>query len=253
MRRGRYLGLLLAASLAAIAAPHPARASERVWQRSFVLPPGGHVAVVNIRGSVLVEGWDRNQVQAIVSLRSSLPPDELADVQVDVETRSNLVKFHTHCPTGLSAPVIVDYRLRVPRQTHLDELSTLAGNILVRDVEGALAARTLHGDLVALNVDGSVEAEALTGDISVSLAAGPDARSPVRLETVSGNVELSLPPRANADLELSTVAGRIESPYPIEVSMADSTRHAQVGAGGALVELRTVRGDVRVAPRETGL
>ncbi len=233
----------------------PAYGTERVWERRFALPPGGHVSVVNVHGSILVQGWDRAEVEATVAMRAEGATEQLDDVQVAVEARRGGVTFHTLCPSGLDTPVSVSYRLRVPRQVWLDELSTLAGDIVVQDVEGSLEAHNLHGDIQGVNVAGSVVAHALTGNIYVSLSTLPDRHVPFQLATINGNVDLVMPAQANANLELSTVAGHIVGNYPFQVSAVpgDSTRRAQVGAGGVRVELRTVRGNIRVRQREEEL
>jgi DUF4097 and DUF4098 domain-containing protein YvlB len=245
----------LALAFGLLGVVRPAYGAERVWERRFPVPPGGHVSVVNIHGSVLVEGWDRAEVEATVAMRSAAPTDQLDDVQVAVETHNGAVAFHTLYPSGLDTPVRVDYRLRVPRQVRLDEISTLEGDIVVHDIEGAMEAHNLHGDIEGINVSGSVEAHALTGNILVSLRALPDRFRPLRLATINGNVDLLLPAQANANLEVSTVAGNIVGNYPFQVSSTpgDSTRRAQVGAGGVRVELRTIRGNIRVGQREDEL
>jgi hypothetical protein len=233
----------------------PAYGEQRVWEKRFELPPGGHVSVVNVQGSVLVEGWDRAEVEATVAMRSEAPTDQLDDVQVAVEASHGSVALHTLYPSGLDTPIRVEYRLRVPRQVHLDELSTLDGDIVVHDVEGAMSAHNLHGDIEAINLAGSVTAHALTGNILISLSSLPDPRLPIQIATINGNVDVLLPPQANANLELSTVAGNIVGNYVFQVSSTpgDSTRRAQVGAGGVRVELRTVRGNIRVGEREEDL
>jgi hypothetical protein len=235
--------------------PRPSYGVERVWAKRFPLPPGGRVSVENVHGSVLVEGWDHAEVEAIVAMRSQGPSDRLDDVEVAVEVRAGSLAFHTLYPADLDEPVRVDYRLRVPRQVRLEQLSTLEGNIVVRDVEGAVKARSLHGDIEEVNVAGSVVARALTGNILVSLRRLPDRQFPVKLETLNGNVDLLMPAQANADLELTTVAGKILGNYAFEVSSVpgDSTRRARLGEGGVRVELRTVRGNIRVGQRDEDL
>ena len=252
---GLKLAMLLAFSLALGAWVRPAYGVERVWEKRFPLSPGGHISVVNVQGSVLVEGWDRAEVEATVAMRSATPTDQLDDVKVAVEARGSSMAFHTLYPRGLDTPIRVDYRLRVPRQVRLDEVGALEGDIVIRDVQGSIEARNLHGDIEGTNVSGSVVANALTGNILMCLAAPPDARLPFTLATLNGNIDLVMPPQANANLELSTVAGRIIGDYPFQVSSVpgDSTRRAQVGAGGVRVQLRTVRGNIRVSQREEDL
>jgi len=249
------VAVLLSLALVLWGLMSPAYGAERLWQKTLKLSPGGHVSVVNVHGSVMVEGWDRSEVEATVAMRSPGSTDQLDDVQVAVEAREGAVTFHTLYPPGLDAPVQVDYRLRVPRQVRLDEISTLQGDIVVRDVDGSIEARNLHGDIEGIDVSGSVVAHALTGNILVSLRALPDPRQPVQLGTINGNVDLVLPTQANADLALYTLAGNIVSGYPYLVSSTpgDSTRHAKVGAGGVPVELRTVRGNIHVGQRNDDL
>jgi hypothetical protein len=252
---GLKLVMLLAAVFGMASALGASYGMERVWERRFSLPPGGQVTVENVHGNIWVEGWDRAEVEASVVMRSPRPTDRLDDVQVAVEARSGSLAFHTLYPGDLDAPVLVDYHLRVPRQVRLEQLSTLAGGIAVRDVEGAVQARSLRGDIEEVNVAGSVVARALTGNIWVSLRALPAPQSPVRLETLNGNLDLLLPPQANADLELSTVAGRILGTYTWQASSVpgDSTRRTRLGRGGVRVELRTVRGNIRVDQRDEDL
>ncbi len=233
----------------------PAHAAERVWEKRFALPPGGYVSVVNMQGSVLVEGWDRSEVEASVAMHSATPTDQIDDVQVAVQAREDGVVFHTLYPSGLDNPIRVDYRLRVPRQVRLEELSTLDGDIIVHNVEGSMKARSLHGDIEAIDVAGSVTANALTGNILLSLRAISNRPAPIQLATINGNVDLILPTHANANLELSTVAGNILGDYAFQVSdtPGDSIHRAQVGAGGPRVVLHTVRGNISVGEREEDL
>src|SRR5271157_1929590 len=74
--------LLLTLALVLSAGARTAYGAERVWEKRFDLPPGGHVSVVNVQGSVLVEGWDRAEVEATVAMRSAVPTDQLDEVQV---------------------------------------------------------------------------------------------------------------------------------------------------------------------------
>jgi len=252
---GLKLAMALAMLVGMAGVPRPSYGVERVWAKRFPLPPGGRVSVENVHGSVLVEGWDHAEVEATVAMRSQSPSDRLDDVEVAVEVRAGSLAFHTLYPADLDEPVRVDYRLRVPRQVRLEQLSTLEGNIVVRDVEGAVKARSLHGDIEEVNVAGSVVARALTGNILVSLRRLPDRQFPVKLETLNGNVDLLMPAQANADLELTTVAGKILGNYAFEVSSVpgDSTRRARLGEGGVRVELRTVRGNIWVGQRDEDL
>jgi hypothetical protein len=229
--------------------------TEQAWYARYAFPPGGRVAVENIQGEVVVEGWDRAEVE-IAALKSGADPGvRVDDVRVVTEVGDHSLTFKTVYPAHPDKPLRVNYRLRVPHEVRLASLRTLEGNILVRSVQGPVDARTLSGNIEELDVAGRVVARALTGSILVSLRALPASSTPLLLDTVNGNVALLLPPRPNANLELSTVSGTIEGNYPFQVSSVpgDSTRRTRLGRGGVTISLRTVRGSIRVGERDDRL
>jgi hypothetical protein len=243
--------LLLCVGLGMASTLPAADAVQSTWFGRFALAPGGRVAAENIHGNLTVEGWDRAEVEAIVTKTALEPTGRLADVRVNVEFGTQSLTFRTLYPDDLDDLVRVDYRLRVPRQVRLDGLRTLQGNITVRDVEGSVDARSLSGSIFAEGVSGSVIAHALTGNVVASLRSLSESEAPVVLDTLNGDVDLSLPPHPNADLDVNTVAGGVKSNYVFVTSAAlgDTTRRTRLGNGGTRVSLRTVRGDVRVGQR----
>jgi len=255
IRSAASLGLFSMALLGMAVWVRPAYGIERNWVKGYALTPGGRVTVENVDGDILVEGWDRAEVEATVVMRSRSSQDRLDAIKVAVEAKPGSLAFHTLYPTNPEKRVRVDYRLRVPRQVQLEDLSTLQGSIAVRGVEGSMKARSLHGDITGIDVSGSVEARALTGNILISLRSLPDARGAIRLETINGNLNLQVPAKTNADLELTTVAGRIFGDFRYEVSLVpgESTRRSRLGEGGVPIELRTVRGNIRVGERDEAL
>lgn len=224
---------------------------RRVWTASYPLPFGGRLAVENVQGDIEVEGWQRPEVEVIVTKTATGPESRLDDVRVGFEFGDRALTIRTVYSGDSGEPVRVDYRLRVPRQVRLEGLRTVVGNVTVRGTEGSIDARTLYGNIAQAHVAGRVVAHTLNGSVAVSLYDLPKAGEPLVLDTVNGNVELALPSGADADLELSTVAGQIHGPYVFAASAVpgDSTRRARLGQGGVRVELRTVRGDIRVEQR----
>ncbi len=225
---------------------------QQSWSSRFPLQPGGAVRVENVQGDIGVEAWDRAEVEVSVVKTSSGAGGHPEDVGIAVERGEGTLSLRTLYPGQSEEPVRVDYHLRVPRQVRLDRLQTVEGNITVRNLEGSVDARTLNGDIEQANIAGSVTARALNGTIAVSLRALPEASDTVQLETINGNLFLALPPDANADLKLDTVAGRIDSHYACSVSEVpgDHSRRTRLGHGGAQVNLRTVRGNIRVVESE---
>ena len=220
----------------------------------YPLAPGGQVSIENVQGSILVEAWNRAQVQLTVTKTASGSGATLDDVQIAVQSSPNSLRVQTLYPAGANQTdaVEVDFRLRVPRQAQLQGLYTVNGNIVVRDVEGPVEARTLNGHIKETGVAGSLTARTLNGNVSVALRSLPEAPGSLQLESINGDVTLLLPPEADADLVLSTVAGRIESqgPFSARVVSGHNSARARLGHGGVHVRLRTIRGDIRVAERD---
>ncbi len=240
LRPALGLVILLAATLGASAAPE-----EKVWSATYPLAPGGEVSVTNVQGSIVVEGWERAEVELTAVQTVAAGSTEAG---VGVERGTDRLAVRTLYPAENAEPVAVNYFLRVPRQTRLEGLLTVNGDIRVRAVEGHVSARTLNGNIEQEGGTGSVKARALNGHIRLAMRAVPGRNGELSLETVNGNIELLLPGRAEADLEMKTVAGRIASRILVSVSETpgDTALRARLGRGGAAVRLRTVRGDISV-------
>ncbi len=226
--------------------------TQAVSTARYPLPPGGRLAIENVQGNIHVEGWDRAEVQ-LTGMKTALSPAGAVDnVRIAVGFVDRVLTIRTVYLQESDAPVRVDYVVRVPRQVLLEELRTEEGDITVRGIEGAMNARSLNGNIFGVDITGRAIARAINGNVVVSLKDLPDRTAWLRLDTVNGNVDLILPSRPNVNLELSTVAGRIEGKYVLVASSVpgDNTRRAHLGRGGALVRLRTVRGNIRLAERE---
>ncbi|MFQ5663116.1 MAG: DUF4097 domain-containing protein [Terriglobia bacterium] len=225
---------------------------QEIWTMCYPLPAGGRVTVVNVQGSIRVEGWDRSEVELTVGKSVAGVDGRLAGVNIEVERGADWLRVRTLYPEESVEPVRVDYYLRVPRQVRLEGLHTVNGDIRVRNLEGRVEARTLNGDIEQRGIAGSVVARTLNGSIRVALRALPEPDGELRLETVNGDLNLLLPAEPNAELEASTVAGRIYSDF---FSVAggpggDTALRTQLGRGGLRVRLRTIRGNIRVAQTE---
>lgn len=226
---------------------------RHIWVERYSFAPGGTVGVENTYGSIAVEGWDQAEVQVMVIKTPSGDNDaDLDHVRVAGEQGVGTLTFRTIYIETPEKPVKVDYRIRVPRQTHLRGLKTAQGRISVRDVEGDVYAYTLDGNIEYLNVSGRVVARTVNGDINVALRALVPSAEAYSLETLSGHIALLLPPGTDADLEIETVSGRILTPYAVAEQTETQAKsfRARVGKGGDRIQLRTVKGNIRVQEME---
>jgi len=238
-----WLGLILALGLVSL----PAGATSiETWSANYPLEAGGVVSVANVQGSIAVEAWDRAVVELTVSKSTEGGRLSLAEVEIDVRSSRESFRVRTVYPGEMDEPVAVDYRLRVPRHVRLEELRTVNGNIVVRNVEGSVEARTLNGHIEETGVAGNVSARSVNGSVSVALRALPEPGGAVQLETINGHLQLLLPSSADVDLELSTVAGRIETTFLLEARyvLGETSVRARLGRGTVAARMRTVRGNI---------
>ena len=240
---------LLLLGLAAVPA---AGAEQETWTGRYPLPAGGQVEVLNIQGSIEVEGWDRSEVEVVAIKTAEEEGQSLADVRVAVEVGPDSLRVHTLYLRKSEEPVRVDYRLRVPRQVRLEELRTVNGDVRVRNVEGTVEAHTLNGNIQQMGISGSVVAGTLNGDVMLWLRELPGPAGRLELEAVNGDVFLRLPSDSHAYLEVSTVAGRIESEllFSLAGRAGETWLRIRLGRGGVLIRLRTIRGSIRVVGGE---
>ncbi|MFQ5777645.1 MAG: DUF4097 domain-containing protein [Terriglobia bacterium] len=240
------LGWLLLGVLGTM--PASAGRSWESWTKRYRFPAGGQVAVENVQGSILVEGWDRAEVELTVLKTAAGCGSSPADAHVAVEASADTLRVHTVYRAQAREPVAVNYRLRVPRQVRLATLQTVNGDIGVRNLEGFIVVRTLNGHIQQTGIAGSVVAQTVNGNVQVALRALPDRTGTLDLETINGDVELRLPAGADADLELHTLSGRLQSDlfYVTRNAADDTTASARLGKGGVRIRLRTIHGDVRV-------
>ena len=123
--------------------------------------------------------------------------------------------------------------------------STGSGDVTMRqNSPGAVRVGTGSGNILLNGINGELRADTGSGDIN---AQGTVSR-PWRLHTGSGGVRLRLPSSLGYDLDARTDSGSIHVQQPITMQGSISRSHVQgkVLGGGALLELETGSGDIRI-------
>jgi hypothetical protein len=233
--------LLLPAVVRAKATP-----LEETFQQRYALEPGGTVALVNVNGSVRVEGWGRNEVEVYALKRSTREGQDLARVRIEVESLPRAVHIRTRYPENDPAGVTVEYRLKVPYPLLVARVETVNGNILVRGVEGAGELRTVNGNVDVFDSAGRFSGRATNGDVQVELRHLADAGT-MALESVNGSVRLALPHDAGAHVDAQSMNGEFRTELPLAREGAFGREYrGNLGRGGITVRLRTVNGAIEL-------
>lgn len=233
---------------------------------------GGTVTVVGApRGSVTIEGWQRNEVELVADIELNAPTeadlDQLATVNTFVfdedlnhvsvlttgtHDRSYLKKVAKNFPKKLlNLPWKIDYKLRVPANTDL-EVNAGYGPVKVSGVEGAMrisateseTAMTLTGGLVTTTVTAGVVT------LSVPVRSWRGGGAEIRLAT--GVINVDLPAGFNGDLDAEILRnGKIVNNHdglaPREKpGITERTMRARAGAGGAFFKFTVGDGTVNI-------
>jgi DUF4097 and DUF4098 domain-containing protein YvlB len=148
-------------------------------EHRFDLSAGTGLLVENGRGAVTVQGWDEQQIKAVVTKRVYRHSEEkAARVAEEIRPRFDTppdepARFEMEIPSEEPA-VETDLELWIPRDTALT----------VTNGRGPLTVSDLRAPVGLATSQDSVEVRNVTGRLSVD-----GRRGPVRLEHITGDVE----------------------------------------------------------------
>ena len=252
----RSLALLLPLLLAL---PSAAAAPEKTVARTLPLAPGGVVSVDTYKGSIRVRTWDRAEVAVSAVVVPDEPCDDDAEkvektdvvieagrtgvsVRTDYDRLPGSGLFSWHC----SSRPLVHYELSVPRSAGL-RINDYKSDTDVKDLDGDIELETYKGSVDLTGVAGRLELETYKGDVRVETALKKD----VTVETYKGEVTFTVPKTAGFDLDARLGRkGHLESDLALPRGSRDNEElQAKVAGGGALLRLKTYKGEFRIRTR----
>jgi DUF4097 and DUF4098 domain-containing protein YvlB len=123
-------------------------------------------------------------------------------------------------------------------------VKTGAGNLETDDLKGHLKAETGAGNITVRRLHGSAELNTGAGNITVEWTAPPSRNSHCRAG--AGNVTVYLPADAAFTLQASTGIGSISSDFDLrlERSWISASAHGVVNGGGITLQLEAGMGNV---------
>jgi hypothetical protein len=250
------------------------RTSTRRELRRFSY--GGTVTLIAApRGSVTVEGWQRNEVELVADIELQGPTeadlDQLATVNGFVFDEDlnhlSVLTTGTHDRTFmkrstknfpkklLNMPWKIDYRLRVPINTDL-EVNAGHGNVKLSGVEGALRVSATESDTALTLTGGTVSTTVTAGSITLTVPARSWRGAGADIRIASGTINVDLPAGFSGDIDAEVLrTGKIVNTYeglgPREKpGITERTVRARAGFGGAYFKF--VVGDGVVNIRKAG-
>lgn len=259
----RTLGIVLAVLTLSLLA------SADEWNKSFNLNGKPELRVHTGDGNIRIEPWDKDTVEIrVVTQNWKIGEDglQISDhqsgnvVSLDVPTSRNEV----HVGWGYHPRRRVDIEVHMPRLARLD-LHTGDGNIVVREMKGDFIIRSGDGHQQLEQMDGTLDANSGDGSIKLTgrfdklrvrsgdgsvearVLPGSKMASDWSMRATDGSIHLQLPEDFSADLEALTGDGHIDFDMPVQMSgRVGKSFHGKIGHGGAILNLHTGDGSIRV-------
>lgn len=249
----RPLKVLLPFLALALLLALPATAAERTLTETFDLGDNGRVSLSNINGDVTIEGWDESVVEVRAEIRSR-SADSVDRTEVDFDHEGSTLDIEVDLPSsrggwlGSRDGATVEFWLKVPRGTRLDELSLVNGSLEIEGVEGEVEASLVNGGLDASGLRGDAELSTVNGSIDVRFDSLSGTQR-IEIDSVNGSIDLYLPADADAEVSADTVHGRISNDFGLEVDKSGwvgQELRGKLGSGSARISLDNVNGSIDI-------
>jgi hypothetical protein len=159
---------------------------ERI-EKTFATPEGCDLVVENVRGEIIVEGWDRPETEVVAVQRKGKAEIEITQDgrKVIARTKHERQAFAWLDWLAKGGAPIVDYTVRVPARSNL-KLNNVNGPIGASQVQGGVKVNNVDGSASLHAISGEIEAETVNGSLKASELAGA-----AKLNTVNGKMEIA--------------------------------------------------------------
>lgn len=239
------------------------------WSRTYQLAQGGTIEVINVNGTITVEGIPAGASagQQTVTVRAERKvragSDEeakaaLQKLQITEDVKADHVRVQSPSARDFTvlaprrANISIDYHVQVPAGLRV-AVKTENGGIRLQDVSGTVSAATTNGGVRGSNLAGAISAHTVNGGIVMDVA---NPVGGIDIDAVNGGIRLDLPASIRANVEASAVNGGVSTDSAWTFSGGEKSRNRVSGAlngGGQAIKATTVNGGVRLGIRsQTG-
>lgn len=183
-------------TLALLVLGAPAAWAGQAVDETVPAEPDARVAINNLAGSVVVTGWNRNEVRVTGTLGDDVE-------RLEVSGGPGSVDIEVKIPEGRHSgrrDLASELEVWVPSGARLS-VETVSASIRAEDLNGRLDLQSVSGDVTASGQPEEVELQTVSGEIHLS---GLDTR--VRANSVSGTIELD---GVAGEVEAQVVSGDV--------------------------------------------
>jgi hypothetical protein len=196
-------------------------------------------------GGIRIHGWNQQGVLVKACVRASAGTEQVASALLkEIRIVRGPGNIEPDGPADSeSQHWSVSYEIWMPNASNV-EAHSLNGGITIEGIEGEIRFHAQNGGVNLIHVGGDVEGATQNGGLTVQLAGTAWRGSGLRAETQNGGVNMTVPEGYSAQVEASTVNGGMHVDFPVELS--GKTVRFDLGSGGALLQVKTVNGGVRI-------
>ncbi len=220
------------------------------FHQTYPLDKQGKVRVENVNGDVRIVTWDREEIK-VAAIKRAKKQEHLDEVKIEVDAKADHIRIKTKYPDSKARrdknnSVSVDYVLTLPKQSRLDRINTVNGNVEIEMASGDVEASSVNGNVTANGLAGQVELSTVNGSVKATFA---ELKKSVSLKSVNGSVTVALPPEANAKVSAHTLTGGINSDFGLQAKKhfpIGQNLDGKLGEGGPAIDLSTVNGGIRI-------
>jgi DUF4097 and DUF4098 domain-containing protein YvlB len=192
----RLITPVIAGALCVSMAPWSVVHAEKDFKQTTSANPQGSVEIVDIAGSVDIEGWDRPEVEV-----TGTPNDLSERVRLSSsgdQTTIHVMPYSMHGTSGDDIHLIV----HVPAKSAVST-SLVSASLHVKGLQGDAYLRTISGSIGG-EVNGNLRVNTVTGTVHISAPAAQR----LEIKTISGNVQLT---GGSGEAEVTTVSGKAQA------------------------------------------
>jgi DUF4097 and DUF4098 domain-containing protein YvlB len=223
---------------------------QEEFHKTYPLSATGQVEVSNVNGDVIIQVWDRNEVQ-VDAIKYASSKDALEETEIVISSKTDEIRIKTEFPSskfwGNNHESSVDYTISVPKNADLNDISLVNGNLEINNAGGTVNASTVNGALVAKDLSGETKLSTVNGTMDVDFSQLNVSK--VSLSSVNGEVQLKLPSNADAKISASTVNGGISNEFGLEIDKhrwVGADLSGVIGSGHTRIDLNSVNGKIAI-------
>ncbi len=220
----------------------------RTESQTRSMTSGSKLKIKNTNGRILVEGWDKNEIQIDAVVKDS----PMQRIEIEATQDSQGMSIEVRYPKQYRGSTFsgfiqwnwdrlkkgvlqCDLTLHVPRKLQ-GSFTNVNGPITLTNLEGSIQLVSGNGDLEVRNIKGTIKGTTINGSIAVS-----EAEANVEIETTNGLIRLD---RVSGSIRANTVNGSIEA---AQLSGKDSGMSFNTVNGRVRLVLGSATGSLRLS------